>query len=70
MLGELRNRMEIRVLQRLAKGCGNNAPADKLFVSACAVPTQLRNIQLKPSARSRPQAVACARQLRVIGCLS
>ena len=70
MLGELRNRMEIRVLQRLAKGCGNNAPADKLFVSACAVPTQLRNIQLKPSARSRPQAVACARRLRVSGCLS
>lgn len=67
MLGELRNRMEIRVLQRLAKGCSNNAPADKLFVSACAVPTRLRNIELKPSARSRPQAVAFARRLRVIG---
>ena len=66
-LAEPLTRKEIRVLQLLAEGYSNNAKADKLFVSDSTVRTHLRNINLKLSARSRTQAVACARRLGVIG---
>ena len=54
------------MLQLLAEGYSNSAMAQKLFVSDSTVRTHLRNINLKLGARSRTQAVAIARRLRVI----
>ena len=65
-LSEPLTRKEVRVLQLLAEGYSNSAMAQKLFVSDSTVRTHLRNINLKLGARSRTQAVAIARRLRVI----
>lgn len=59
-------RKELRVLELLASGYSNAAMAEKLFVSDSTVRTHLRSINLKLGARSRTQAVALARQLRVL----
>ena len=64
---EALTRKEVRVLQLLAEGYSNGAMADKLFVSDSTVRTHLRNINLKLGARSRTQALAIARRLRLIG---
>ena len=65
-LAEPLTRKEIRVLQLLAEGYSNSAMAEKLFVSDSTVRTHLRNINLKLGARSRTQAVAIARRLKVM----
>jgi LuxR family maltose regulon positive regulatory protein len=65
-LAEPLTRKEIRVLQLLAEGYSNSAMAEKLFVSDSTVRTHLRNINLKLGARSRTQAVAIARKLKVM----
>ncbi|WP_240479341.1 response regulator transcription factor, partial [Delftia tsuruhatensis] len=54
------------VLELLASGYSNAAMAEKLFVSDSTVRTHLRSINLKLGARSRTQAVALARELRVL----
>lgn len=65
-LPEPLTRKEVRVLQLLAEGYSNSALAAKLFVSDSTVRTHLRSINVKLGARSRTQAVALARRLRVI----
>ncbi len=65
-LAEPLTRKELRVLELLASGYSNAAMAEKLFVSDSTVRTHLRSINLKLGARSRTQAVALARELRVL----
>ena len=57
---------EIRVLEELAKGHSNCDIAASLFVSESTVRTHLRNINAKLDARNRTEAVAIARELRLI----
>ncbi|WP_233151591.1 response regulator transcription factor, partial [Pelomonas sp. KK5] len=59
-------RKELRVLELLAEGYSNGAMAEKLFVSDSTVRTHLRNLNMKLDAKSRTQAVAIARRLRLI----
>lgn len=59
-------RKELRVLELLAEGYSNSAMAEKLFVSDSTVRTHLRNLNMKLDAKSRTQAVAIARRLRLI----
>ena len=66
VLAEPLTRKELRVLELLASGYSNAAMAEKLFVSDSTVRTHLRSINLKLGARSRTQAVALARELRVL----
>jgi LuxR family maltose regulon positive regulatory protein len=65
-LAEPLTRKELRVLELLASGYSNAAMAEKLFVSDSTVRTHLRSINLKLGARSRTQAVALARHMRVL----
>ena len=55
-----------QVLQLLAEGYSNSAIAEKLVVADTTVRTHLRHINAKLNARSRTQAVALARKLRLI----
>lgn len=59
-------RKELHVLQLLAEGYSNSAIAEKLVVADTTVRTHLRHINAKLNARSRTQAVALARKLRLI----
>jgi LuxR family maltose regulon positive regulatory protein len=59
-------RKELRVLELLAEGYSNSAMAEKLFVSDSTVRTHLRNLNMKLNARSRTQAVAIGRRLKLI----
>ena len=63
--GELTER-ELDVLLLLAQGCGNQAIAEKLFVSVTTVKTHLRNINLKLGAHNRTEAISIARRLGII----
>ena len=54
------------VLALLAQGYGNQAIAEKLFVSVTTVKTHLRNINLKLGAHSRTEAISLARKLSII----
>jgi LuxR family transcriptional regulator, maltose regulon positive regulatory protein len=58
---------ELDVLQLLAQGSGNQAIADKLFVSVTTVKTHLRNINLKLGAHTRTEAISIARKRSIIG---
>ncbi len=57
---------ELEVLQYLAKGMSNQAIADQLFVSLAAVKWHARNIYGKLEVNNRTQAVARARELRLL----
>jgi LuxR family maltose regulon positive regulatory protein len=57
---------ELDVLQLLAQGCGNQAIADKLFVSITTVKTHLRNINAKLGAHNRTEAISIARKRMII----
>ena len=57
---------ELDVLLLLAQGCGNQAIAEKLFVSVTTVKTHLRNINLKLGAHNRTEAISIARRLGII----
>jgi LuxR family maltose regulon positive regulatory protein len=59
-------RKELRALELLAEGYSNSAMAEKLFVSDSTVRTHLRNLNMKLDAKSRTQAVAIARRLKLI----
>jgi len=63
--GELTER-ELDVLLLLAQGCGNQAIAEKLFVSITTVKTHLRNINIKLGAHNRTEAISVARRLGII----
>jgi len=63
--GELTER-ELDVLLLLAQGCGNQAIAEKLFVSVTTVKTHLRNINLKLGAHNRTEAISIARRVGII----
>lgn len=65
MESELTGR-ELDVLTLLAKGYGNQAIAEKLFVSVTTVKTHLRNINLKLGAHTRTEAISVARKLSII----
>ncbi|RJF99504.1 helix-turn-helix transcriptional regulator [Noviherbaspirillum saxi] len=54
------------VLSLLAQGCGNQAIAEKLFISVTTVKTHLRNINLKLGAHNRTEAISLARKLGII----
>jgi LuxR family transcriptional regulator, maltose regulon positive regulatory protein len=57
---------ELDVLLLLAQGHGNQAIAEKLFVSVTTVKTHLRNINLKLGAHTRTEAISLARKLSII----
>ncbi|XGV97577.1 MAG: LuxR C-terminal-related transcriptional regulator [Leptolyngbya sp. BL-A-14] len=57
---------ELEVLQYLATGMSNQAIADQLFVSLAAVKWHARNIYGKLDVNNRTQAVARARELRLL----
>jgi LuxR family transcriptional regulator, maltose regulon positive regulatory protein len=57
---------ELDVLMLLAQGHGNQAIAEKLFVSVTTVKTHLRNINLKLGAHTRTEAISLARKLSII----
>jgi LuxR family maltose regulon positive regulatory protein len=57
---------ELEVLQLLAEGLNNREVAARLFLSLNTVKTHNRNIYGKLGVRSRTQAVARARALRIL----
>ncbi|HYD79557.1 MAG TPA: LuxR C-terminal-related transcriptional regulator [Paucimonas sp.] len=57
---------ELDVLKLLAQGCGNQAIAEKLFVSITTVKTHLRNINLKLGAHNRTEAISIARKRAIL----
>jgi LuxR family transcriptional regulator, maltose regulon positive regulatory protein len=57
---------ELDVLRLLAKGYGNQAIAEKLFVSVTTVKTHLRNINAKLGAHNRTEAISVARNRSII----
>lgn len=57
---------EIRVLELLAEGLGNNAIGDRMFVSESTVRAHLRSINTKLQASNRVQALVIARRLGVV----
>jgi LuxR family maltose regulon positive regulatory protein len=58
---------ELEVLHYLAMGMSNQAIANQLFVSLAAVKWHARNIYGKLEVNNRTQAVARARELRILG---
>ncbi|MBL1178913.1 MAG: response regulator transcription factor [Pantanalinema sp. GBBB05] len=63
---ELLGNRELEVLQYLATGMSNQAIADQLFLSLAAVKWHARNIYGKLEVNNRTQAVARARELRLL----
>ncbi len=57
---------ELDVLLLLAQGYGNQAIAEKLFVSITTIKTHLRNINIKLGAHNRTEAISIARRMGVI----
>jgi LuxR family maltose regulon positive regulatory protein len=57
---------EFDVLTLLAKGYGNQAIAEKLFVSIATVKTHLRNINAKLGSHTRTEAISVARKQGII----
>lgn len=67
--GAVENEMtgrELEVLLLLAQGYGNQAIAEKLFVSVTTIKTHLRNINIKFGAHNRTEAISIARRLGII----
>lgn len=63
---EVLTRKELQVLRLAAEGLTNDQLAERLFVAETTVRTHLRNINVKLDARSRMEAIAIARRLRLI----
>jgi LuxR family maltose regulon positive regulatory protein len=57
---------EFDVLTLLSKGYGNQAIAEKLFVSVATVKTHLRNINAKLGSHTRTEAISLARKQGII----
>ena len=57
---------ELEILSLVAAGMSNGRIASELFVSVGTVKTHLNNVNRKLDARSRTQAVARARDLKLI----
>lgn len=57
---------EIGVLRLIADGLTNDEIADRLVISVNTVKTHVKNIYSKLGARSRTQAIAAARALRIL----
>lgn len=57
---------EFDVLTLLSKGYGNQAIAEKLFVSVATVKTHLRNINAKLGSHTRTEAISIARKQGII----
>jgi LuxR family maltose regulon positive regulatory protein len=57
---------EFDVLTLLSKGYGNQAIAEKLFVSVATVKTHLRNINAKLGSHTRTEAISLARNQGII----
>ena len=54
------------MLALVAAGMSNKEIAGRLFVSVTTVKTHINNLYRKLDARSRIQAVACARELGIL----
>ena len=57
---------EVEVLELLAAGLSNKAVAEKLFVSTSTVKTHVSNVLAKLEAGRRTEAIARAKELRII----
>ncbi len=57
---------ELDVLVELNNGLSNQEIADKLFVSLNTVKTHISNLYLKLHAKRRTQALAKAKELRIV----
>ncbi|MEJ2303048.1 MAG: LuxR C-terminal-related transcriptional regulator [Anaerolineales bacterium] len=64
--GETLTRREVEVLRLLAAGASNQAIADELVVGLATVKTHVSRILAKLDVRSRNQAVARARELKLL----
>jgi ATP/maltotriose-dependent transcriptional regulator MalT len=60
------NNREYEVLQLLAKGHSNAEIASNLFLSISTVKTHISNLYFKMGVKSRTQAIAKAKQLKII----
>jgi LuxR family maltose regulon positive regulatory protein len=63
---EILSKREIEVLGLLAKGLSNRQIAERLIVSLSTAKTHIHNIMEKLEARSRTQAIARARELKLV----
>ena len=57
---------EVEVLQLIAAGCSNQEIADRLFIAPGTVKRHINNIYGKLQVGSRTQAIAVARDLRIL----
>ena len=60
------SKREFEVLELIAHGLSNQAIADKLFVSTSTVKTHVSNILAKLDAGRRTEAIAKAKEMRII----
>lgn len=60
------SRREFEVLELIAAGHSNQEIADKLFVSMSTVKTHVSNVLAKLNASRRTEAIAHAKELRII----
>lgn len=60
------NSREYEVLQLLAKGYSNAEIAEKLFLSVSTIKTHVSNLYVKMDVKSRTQAIAKAKKLKLI----
>lgn len=60
------NSREFEVLQLLAKGFSNAAIANSLFLSVSTIKTHVSNLYFKMDVKSRTQAIAKAKELKII----
>lgn len=60
------NSREYEVLQLLAKGCSNTDISENLFLSLSTVKTHVSNLYFKMDVKSRTQAIAKAKELKII----
>jgi DNA-binding NarL/FixJ family response regulator len=60
------SRREFEVLELIAAGLSNQDIADRLFVSASTVKTHVSNVLAKLDASRRTEAIARAKELRII----
>src|ERR671917_1232478 len=65
-LPEVLSERELEVLQLIAAGKSNRRIAEDLFVSVGTVKTHINNLYRKLDAHSRTQAVARARELKLL----
>jgi LuxR family maltose regulon positive regulatory protein len=66
LLAEPLSEREIEVLQLIAAGLSNREIAQKLFIAVGTVKTHINNLYGKLEVHSRTQAIARARELRLL----